>query len=204
MSDRNAKLRIVVAETSPVICAGMVTCLRRLPLAQLQVMEAHTYSDLVECIRTTGTNLVIANPNFCAGFHTRTLRQDSGSDCLVMAIRTTPLDHAVLETYDGAIELSDDLDTIQSKILEVTSASDAVETNEDKKAGVLSQREKEIVILVVKGLTNKDIADKLFLSVHTVLTHRRNIARKLDIHSSTGLTIYAIVNKLVDLSEIKM
>lgn len=56
---------------------------------------------------------------------------------------------------------------------------------------------------MVKGMTNKAIADKLFLSIHTVITHRRNIARKLQIHSSAGLTIYAIVNKLVELQDIK-
>ena len=52
-------------------------------------------------------------------------------------------------------------------------------------------------------MINKVIADKLCLSVHTVITHRRNIARKLQIHSPAGLTIYAIVNKLVKLSDIK-
>ena len=57
---------------------------------------------------------------------------------------------------------------------------------------------------VVKGLTNKSIADKLCLSVHTVITHRRNIARKLQIHSSAGLTIYAIVNKLVELKDVQI
>ena len=48
-------------------------------------------------------------------------------------------------------------------------------------------------------MTNREIADRLFLSTHTVITHRRNIARKLQIHSASGLTIYAIVNKLVEL-----
>lgn len=67
----------------------------------------------------------------------------------------------------------------------------------------LSEREKEIVIGVVKGLTNKEIADRLFLSIHTVLTHRRNIARKLEIHSPAGLIIYAIVNGIVSIDEIK-
>ena len=67
----------------------------------------------------------------------------------------------------------------------------------------LSQREKEIIVCVVKGLTNKQIAEELFISTHTVITHRRNIAAKLQIHSAAGLTIYAIVNKLVELSEIK-
>lgn len=73
----------------------------------------------------------------------------------------------------------------------------------ENEAEVLSQREKEIITCVVKGMTNKAIADKLFLSIHTVITHRRNITRKLQIHSSAGLTIYAIVNKLVSLDEVK-
>ena len=68
----------------------------------------------------------------------------------------------------------------------------------------LSQREKEIIRCVVKGLSNKEIAEELFISIHTVITHRRNIARKLEIHSPTLLTVYAIVNKLVDISEVKI
>ena len=71
-------------------------------------------------------------------------------------------------------------------------------------ADELSAREKEIVVLVSKGLANKEIADRLCLSVNTVTTHRRNIARKLSIHSSAGITIYAIVNKLVSLDEVHL
>jgi len=67
----------------------------------------------------------------------------------------------------------------------------------------LSQREKDIILGVVSGLTNKEIADKLFISVHTVLTHRRNIARKLEIHSPAGLVIYALVNGIVSMEDIK-
>ena len=76
------------------------------------------------------------------------------------------------------------------------------DTEEDGQE-TLSQREKEIVVCVVKGMTNKEIAEKLFLSIHTVITHRRNISKKLQIHSAAGLTIYAIVNKLVELSDVK-
>lgn len=68
----------------------------------------------------------------------------------------------------------------------------------------LSIREKEIIACVAKGMTSKEIADKLCLSVHTVTTHRRNITGKLQIHTPAGLTIYAIVNKLVSLDEIKL
>ena len=78
------------------------------------------------------------------------------------------------------------------------------------KAGVgqnsdaLSDREKDVIISLVQGMSNKEIADHLCISVNTVITHRRNIARKLQIHSPAGLTIYAIVNNLVDISSVKL
>ena len=62
----------------------------------------------------------------------------------------------------------------------------------------LSEREKDIIICLVQGMSNKEIASHLFISVNTVITHRRNIARKLQIHSVAGLTIYAIANNLID------
>lgn len=68
---------------------------------------------------------------------------------------------------------------------------------------ILSQREKEIVVCIAKGMSNKEAADALNLSVHTVTTHRRNISAKLQIHSPAGITIYAIVNKLLDLTDIQ-
>lgn len=68
----------------------------------------------------------------------------------------------------------------------------------------LSGREKEVIIALVQGMTNKEIADHLCISINTVITHRRNIARKLQIHSPAGLTIYAIVNNLVDISSVKL
>ena len=68
----------------------------------------------------------------------------------------------------------------------------------------LSNREKDVIICVVQGMTNKEIADHLCISTNTVITHRRNIAKKLQIHSPAGLTIYAIVNNLVDISSVKL
>lgn len=68
----------------------------------------------------------------------------------------------------------------------------------------LSEREKEVVRMVVRGLSNKEIAEKMFISANTVMTHRRNIARKTQIHSPAGLTIYAIVNGLINLEEVKL
>ena len=68
----------------------------------------------------------------------------------------------------------------------------------------LSDREKDVIVALVQGMTNKEIADHLFISINTVITHRRNIARKLQLHSPAGLTIYAIVNNLVDISSVKL
>lgn len=82
---------------------------------------------------------------------------------------------------------------------EKSSAVGAAESSE-----VLSEREKEIVCCIVRGMTNKEVAEKLFISINTVLTHRKNISRKLDIHSVSGLTIYAIVNQLVNIEEIHL
>lgn len=69
---------------------------------------------------------------------------------------------------------------------------------------VLSQREREIVECVACGMSNKQIAEKLFLSIHTVTTHRRNICSKLQIHTPAGITIFAIAHKLVKIQDIKL
>ena len=74
--------------------------------------------------------------------------------------------------------------------------------NEAAQSDELSDREKEIIVQVARGLSNKAIAEALFISVNTVMTHRRNISRKLSIHSTAGLTIYAIASGLVTLDEV--
>jgi len=74
---------------------------------------------------------------------------------------------------------------------------------EKERLEILSDREKDIIVCVTKGMNNKEIADYLFLSVHTVTTHRRNISNKLQIHTTAGLIVYAIANKLVNIEDIQ-
>ena len=88
-----------------------------------------------------------------------------------------------------------------------TSESESTPGDADKSDSpldLLSERERDIVREVARGKSNKEIADALFISVHTVATHRRNISAKLGIHSSAGLAIFAIINHLVDLSDISI
>ena len=105
---------------------------------------------------------------------------------------------AVLQLEEEVKKNIDNHNT-SNKVQEAVEKKESLSRQDD-----LSQREKEIICCVVKGMSNKEIAENLFISVHTVITHRRNIARKLQIHSPTLLTVYAIVNKLVDISEVKV
>lgn len=96
---------------------------------------------------------------------------------------------------------------VRTRIEEGESPADVqqtVKTDEPMNPDDLSEREKEVVRLVVRGLSNKEIAEKMFISTNTVMTHRRNIARKTQIHSPAGLTIYAIVNGLINLEEVRL
>ena len=92
-----------------------------------------------------------------------------------------------------------------SKQSDVTkNISDMVFKGAGQNPEALSDREKDVIVALVQGMSNKEIADHLCISINTVITHRRNIARKLQIHSPAGLTIYAIINGLVDISSVKL
>ncbi len=90
--------------------------------------------------------------------------------------------------------------------LKATSATNepkpAPVTDDNDQLEMLSQREKEIIREVAKGKANKEIADALYISINTVTTHRRNICAKLNIHTAAGLTVFAIINHLVDLADV--
>lgn len=115
-----------------------------------------------------------------------------------VALQLAMTDAATLGAYDEVLSIYDSEDCVRRKIVQPADEAPRGERQEP-----LSVREREIVVCIVKGMSNKQIADTLCISTHTVITHRRNIVAKLQIHSPAGLTIYAIVNKLVDLSEIR-
>ena len=80
--------------------------------------------------------------------------------------------------------------------------------NCDEHAGIpenyeLSDRENEILVAVARGMTNKEIADRYNISIHTVISHRKNIARKTGIKSVSGLTVYALLNNMIDQGDVE-
>ncbi len=111
--------------------------------------------------------------------------------------------HAMVEDYIFVPAIRR-LEQLTKKNDVTRNISDMVFKNPTPSEEALGEREREVIVALVQGMSNKEIADHLCISVNTVITHRRNIARKLQIHSPAGLTIYAIVNGLVDISTAKL
>ena len=189
----NESIRIAVAETSVIIRSGLTLALKRLPNLKIQPVELLSVEALNDCLRTQFPDILVVNPTFGDFFDVARFREETaGKGIRVVALVSSFIDASLLSKYDASISIFDDLEALANKI----NLLQNIEPEEE-------EDEKEIVICVVKGMTNKEIAEKLFLSIHTVITHRRNISKKLQIHSAAGLTIYAIVNKLVELSDVK-
>lgn len=194
-------INIAVAEASMIIRTGLISVLRHLPDYNVETLEIASMEGLQLCMESHKPDILIVNPMFDGWFNVEEIRrQYDAHDVKFMSLVSTVADANMLKDYDESINLFDDIDSLSAKLSGLINVGD----DEDGDADALSQREKEILGYVVKGMTNKEIAEKLYISVHTVITHRRNITRKLQVHSAAGLTIYAIVNKLVDISELKM
>lgn len=198
----NEVIRIAIAETSLIVRGGLNAALKRLTNVKVQPIELLSMEALHDCVRTQCPDMLIVNPTFGDYFDVARFRDEtSGKGLRLIALVTSFVDASLLNKYDESISIFDDLEILSKKIAGLMNVASGEEEIDSQDA--LSQREREIVICVVKGMTNKEIAEKLFLSIHTVITHRRNISKKLQIHSAAGLTIYAIVNKLVALSDVK-
>lgn len=202
MNSDSATIKLVIADNSPIVRSGLIAVLRHIPGLKIQPYEVQTQSSLQNYIFMHEPDLVIVNPIFNGWFDIKAFKAGLKKTSIkFMALLSAVIDTAVLKDYNDSFTIYDDVEQISTKIAKLLSEdSDKDQSAENEN---LSQREKEIIVGVVKGLTNKEIADKLCLSIHTVITHRRNVSRKLQIHSPAGLTIFAIVNGLVELNDIK-
>lgn len=182
-------LHIVIAEPSDVVRRGIRSILE----GSADLLHA-TFAELSDAVELRAAlslgypDIIIANPSFSALL-------PSGVRCVMLQTSLADGDKAPL--FDEVISIYDPATVIREKLLRFAGGSASV-----RRHGPLSRREKEIVVCLVKGMTNRRIAEVLHLSPHTVGTHRRNISAKLDIHSISGLMVYAISNKLVRLDEL--
>ncbi|MBM6882848.1 response regulator transcription factor [Bacteroides caecigallinarum] len=193
-------INIAVAETSMIVRTGLISVLKHLPDLNIQTLEVSSIDGLHLCMESHKPDILIINPMFDGWINLEELKQKyEAHETKFISLICSVVDSNVLKGYDDSINLFDNIESLSSKISLMMNFEE-----DDEDTDSLSQREKEILGCVVRGMTNKEIAEKLYISVHTVITHRRNLTRKLQIHSAAGLTIYAIVNKLVDISEVKM
>lgn len=196
-------LTIAIAEHSEIIRQGLEQILKRLPDFKIQCISIGAYEQLHETLSLSDPDLLIINPTFPGAFPLEQLKETTGcTQMKCVALIYAAFENYQLRVYDEHFHIYDTPEELLHKLerMHLKKSPTAFQESEQQ---TLSTREKEIVVCVVKGMTNREIAEQLFLSTHTVITHRRNIARKLQIHSPSGLTIYAIVNKLVELSDIK-
>lgn len=191
-------LKFTIAEPSDILFAGLASVLEQIN-AGFRIFRIRDLSQLKGHLQMEQPDVLFVNPMLPGLEPIDRLRDGiSRADLICVAFVSDLQAMHQAQDFDARVTLYDSFEQIREKL----SALSPKEKEEEGEKS-LSQREKEIITYVVKGYTNKQIAEELCLSQHTVITHRRNIASKLQIHSSAGLTIYAIVNKLVKLEDIK-
>lgn len=195
-----ATIRIAIADTNPIIRLGLEAQLKKLPRYKVHVsyISEESRKDWTEALALTVADIYILNPMLYGLQPKQHLPQKL--DAMVIALSYGTVDDSLLKGYDGILHITDNMQRI-------TELLDRLVEQEDKghqESHELTAREREIVVCVVKGMTNKRIAEHLFLSTHTVITHRRNIGKKLQIHSASALAVYAIMNRLIDPNDINV
>ncbi|KGN71361.1 response regulator transcription factor [Porphyromonas sp. COT-239 OH1446] len=199
-----SKISIAIAEPSTIVRSGLEIQLKKLSRYKVYVTQLFNEGkrDWTEAVAyNSHADIYILSP-LLASLTPRKVCPALPESSRIVALNYGLLDPSMLREYDGVLPLSANT----TQLLEVIERLQEPQAEDENMAGTESQsltpREREIVVCVVKGMTNREIANALFLSTHTVITHRRNISKKLQIHSPSGLTIYAIMNKLVELDEI--
>ena len=143
-------------------------------------------------------DVLLVNPSLAdrhGRIHIRTLLSVEAST-LVGALLYTYLPQEELAQYDCVVEIDDPKETVVKKLLHALQNRER-ENEPARENPELSDREKEILASLVKGHTHKEIAAIHHLSVHTVISHRKNISRKTGIKTVSGLTVYALLNHLI-------
>ncbi len=192
---------VVLVERAYLIQAGIGKLLDEVPGMVITAIFDGSEKRLSEKINNKKPDLVFINPHCVADNAISLVKGLHNKGCLIVGLLkkdTLPNIKSLFKYHltptDGKYELLEELKSVVGKL----PASEP----HDKENSALSEREITILKKVVSGLTTQEIADRLFLSVHTVNTHRKNITNKLGIKTVSGLTVFALMNKIVHLNEI--
>lgn len=199
-TSRSPRYRLMLIEPSAIISRGIRALLSEHP----EFENLNVYADLthaLEQLPRINPDLILINPmviDYPKRLSVRNLTP-ALQQIPLMALVYGLLDDETLKQYDGHINVYDDPAQIARKLRK------ALEENHPNPVSSegyeLSGREKEILVAVARGMTNKEIADMHHISVYTVISHRKNISRKTGIKTVSGLTIYALLNHMIDQDE---
>ena len=195
------KKSIALIGPSPLVAKGIESILSEMGEFRVEFVLADLSPSSEARIKKTPADIIIVDP-MIFGIEERGNARNrfsalSGAPCL--ALQTNLVDEESLKQYDGVISIYDSPVSIIKK-LRKASESDQDLSHSDTEG--LSSREKEILVCVAKGMLNKEIADYYNISIYTVITHRKNITRKTGIKTVAGLTVYALLNNLIDINSI--
>lgn len=190
------RYRIAIVEPSVIIAEGVASILRSSGEADVVAIYP-TLRAYADRLPVKDVEVVVVGSQVAVGAQLRSELQGVA----VVLLSTTVVDEDVLRQVDGVINIYDDEATLMRK---VRAAVEQGETNPYSDSHDLSERERDVLILVAKGMANKEIADRLNISIHTVMSHRKNITHKTGIKSVAGLTVYALLNNLLDQSDVTL
>ena len=195
------RFRVAIIEPSAIIAEGVATLAGRSGEFEV-VYSGGDMRMLMERFAMVAPDVVIDGSQM-VGANNQSLRvaYPELQSVTLALLSTTVCDEEVMRQFDGVVNIYDGQAQIIRKL---HAAVEQGETNPYSDSHDLSERERDVLILVAKGMANKEIADRLNISIHTVMSHRKNITHKTGINSVAGLTVYALLNNLLDQNDVTL